>query len=499
MNFVSAILEGLQGAPDAPRLIDAVGGHSRTLDGHTVYRRVMALGAHLQAHGVSREATVGIVMGNSADWVVADLACLVFGYTTLPLPLGFSRYQAEFLAEQCGAFLVDAAGQATLQDKWALDTAALDIITVEEATGADLPAIEPPRSHDPAWVCKVIHTSGTTSRPKGVKQSLRGLDVMLRSLLERVPAPHHQHYLSLVPMSLLIEQVTAVYLPLLSGGTVRFLPQGTPLIGEPGCDLSSLLDSVRACNATAMTVPPAMLEVIEMRIARDPGLLEHLRKHVHITTGGAPVDARRLQRLQDQGLSVHEGYGLSENGSVICVSTPQARRIGSVGRPLAHVQVRINDQQHIEISSPSLFLGYSWVDPSACTVGDDGWLDTGDIGRLDDDGYLYVSGRAKNLLCLPNGRNVSPEPVELAFRAQPGVTDAVLLLDSHQVLTVVLAVGNDFDPVATRQWANQWFSDVEAPQAIVTWSQDDARWQSMHGKPPLQRRRLLQEALDMDS
>lgn len=499
MNFVSVILEGLQGAPDAPRVIDAADGQSRILDGRAVYQRVMALGAYLQAHGIARDATVGIVMGNSADWVVADLACLVFGYTTLPLPLGFSRYQAEFLAEQCDAFLVDAAGQTTLRDKWALDTRALDIIVVNAATGIGLPAVEPPAGRGEAWVCKVIHTSGTTSRPKGVKQSLRGLDIMLRSLLERVPAPHHHHYLSLVPMSLLIEQVTAVYLPLLSGGTVRFLPRGTPLIGEPGCDLSSLLDSVRACNATAMTVPPAMLEVIEARIARDTGLLEHLRNHVHITTGGAPVDARRLQRLQDKGLSVYEGYGLSENGSVICVSTPQARRIGSVGRPLAHVQVRINDQQHIEITSPSLFLGYSWVDPSACTVSNDGWLDTGDIGRLDDEGYLYISGRAKNLLCLPNGRNVSPEPAELAFRAQPGVTDAVLLLDSHHVLTVVLAVGNDFDPLATRQWAGQWFSDVEAPQAIVAWTQDDARWQRMRGEPPLQRRRLLQEALDMDS
>ncbi|WP_191830422.1 AMP-binding protein [Pseudomonas fluorescens] len=493
MNFIQHMLDEIQSKPDAIRIIDCSSNRPEFIDGKTLYQRVMQLGEHLVASGLDQDAVIGIVMSNSADWVIADLACLAFGYTTLPLPLGFSRYQAEFLANRCSAFLVDTKGKQVLEEKWELAT--LNAICVKEVYQHAHPhptGTRQTRSAD--WVCKIIHTSGTTSRPKGVKQSLGGLSVMLHSLLERVPRPIHKHYLSLVPLSLLIEQVTAVYLPLLSGGKIQFLPPTVPLIGEPNVDMQALITRVIDCGATAMTVPPVMLEALLARVENDTALASYFKTNLHITAGGAPVSARALERLERLGITVYEGYGLSENGSVISVSTAQARKIGSVGKPLAHVEVRINSEGRIEIRSASIFAGYSWVDPSACQVGADGWLDTGDLGQIDEDGFLYVIGRAKNLICLPNGRNVSPEQVEMSFREQPGVKEAILYLGTNAELTVALVVSPHFDVEQVKQWSKEWFSEVERPQELRVLHEDAPLLQALATKTLIEKRRILTAA-----
>ncbi|MGH8438068.1 MAG: AMP-binding protein [Pseudomonas sp.] len=490
MTFVRKILDGLRAEPDTVRIIDRVGEGNARLDGRTIHQRVLQLGNYLDGLQLQQDAVVGIVMSNSADWVIADLACLAFGYTTLPLPLGFSRYQAEFLADRCTVFLVDAQGKEVLHDKWLLaDLNAIRVKEVYQQAISDDTLALAVQADD--WVCKIIHTSGTTSRPKGVKQSLGGLSVMLESLLQRVPGEIHQHYLSLVPLSLLIEQVTAIYLPLLSGGKVQFLAPAVPLIGERESNLQALITQVVESGATAMTVPPVMLEEILVRAETDPALASYLEANVHITVGGAPVSVLMLQRLEQIGITAFEGYGLSENGSVISVSTPEARKIGSVGRPLAHVEVRINNAGRIEIKSGSLFAGYSWVDPSACQLGSDGWLDTGDLGHIDAEGFLYVRGRAKNLICLPNGRNVSPEQVEVAYRGQQGVIEAILYLTDSGTLSVALVIDSAFDRVQTERWAGEWFSEIECPKALLTLRQDDPALLGLRGKTIIEKRRIL--------
>ncbi len=192
----------------------------------------------------------GFATRNSSDWLVADLACLLAGITALPLPLAFSQAQAEHLAERCDGFLVDAAGERTLAERWMLDFPESRLRRLSE------PALEQPLLREPDgfsdWICKIIHTSGTTSRPKGVR-------LRLNSLRQEMPVDAHRRYLSLVPLSLLLEQVTAAYLPLLAGGTVYFLPEGEPLLGEPGTSPQRLIAWILRVEPTALTVPPVML------------------------------------------------------------------------------------------------------------------------------------------------------------------------------------------------------------------------------------------------
>ncbi|NWD75749.1 AMP-binding protein [Pseudomonas gingeri] len=453
--------------------------------------RALNLAAELQqrfeggAHG--ERAVLGIATRNSSDWLVADLACLFAGITALPLPLAFSQSQAEHLAERCDGFLVDSAGLRTLSERWGLD------FPESRLRRIDQPAVEQPLLRGPDesdWICKIIHTSGTTSRPKGVRLSTAAVGAVLGSLRQGMPADAHRRYLSLVPLSLLLEQVTAAYLPLLAGGTVYFLPEQEPLLGEPGAAPQRLIDWILRVEPTALTVPPVMLNRFYEQLAQGDEQGERLSRYlhsgVHITCGGAAVSVDILNALAEDGIPVFQGYGLSENASVVSMNTAQHQRLGSVGKPLPHVQVRIGADQTIEVKSSSLFSGYSGLDPSACSMSDDGWMDTGDLGELDADGYLYVRGRKKNVICLPNGRNVSPEQVELEYREYPGVRDAAVFFDDVHGLVALLCVEAQPDRAELASWSDRRFSDIERPSRLWLLTKDDPLLEQLYtvtGRP----------------
>lgn len=411
---------------------------------------------------------IGIVARNSANWVIADIACLFGGYTAVPLPMAFSRTQAENLAATCDMFLVDTAGAKTLAERWKIVRDPAHLIYLD--TAARLEGATLPRPLDPDGICKVIHTSGTTSQPKGVKITIAALQQTLGSLCRAMPIETHKRYLSMVPLSLLLEQVTAIYLPLLDGGTVHFLPEACPILGEPGACVDELIARLLRVRPSAMTVPPMVIERIAEHI-NEPNkhlqeVMDYLTHRVLITCGGATVSSEILLSLASRGIHVYQGYGLSENTSVVSVNTAKNQRIGSVGKPLEHVRVRIAADRSIQILSSSLFSGYVWTDPSSCSFTDDGWLDTGDLGRLDEDGFLYVIGRKKNVLCLPNGRNVSPEQVEVELSNFPGVREAVVFLHHIDGLVALIISEPALNIDDLSQWMETVFSDIERPAVL---------------------------------
>ncbi|MDT4862741.1 2-succinylbenzoate--CoA ligase [compost metagenome] len=136
--------------------------------------------------------------------------------------------------------------------------------------------------------------------------------------------------------------------------------------------------------------------------------------------------------------------------------------------------MRISEGGTIEVKSASLFSGYSGLDPSVCDMRDDGWLDTGDLGALDADGYLYVYGRKKNVLCLPNGRNVFPEQVESDLRKFHGVRDAVVFLDQVDGLVALIISEPNLDRGSLEVWSQSQFSDIERPSHLWLIPFDDS-------------------------
>lgn len=405
-------------------------------------RAAMALGRYLASltRSLDRPAVVGVVCGNTAEFVVADLACILSRFIEVPVPLAFSRVQAGNLLAGIDLCLHDRQG-ATKLVEWGsgalpggIPTVLLDLSALLH-DGEDLPFALPPVAGD--WICKTIHTSGTTSHPKGVKIRALGLDALLGSLMAEMPADAFRRYLSTVPMSLLIEQVTGLYMVVLQGGTLSLLPASSPLIGTTPAAGAQTMRFLARAKATALVATPALVEEIERTATALRAAGAAINQTLFgtddlplICCGGAPISLEVLRSLDALGIPVYEGYGLSENSSVVAWNRPNARKLGTVGRPLPHVRLMLGDDGEVLVKSTSLFDGYTVDDPSSCAIDDDGWLHTGDLGSVDAEGFLRITGRRKNVIITTTGRNVAPEWVEAQY-ATLAFVRAVAVAGNH--------------------------------------------------------------------
>ncbi|MGW1909907.1 AMP-binding protein [Streptomyces sp. NPDC002076] len=458
--------------------------------------RVLADDLAVLAARLGRTPRVGLLAENSAEWVVADLALLFSGAVEIPVPTAFSAEQAASLLAGADACLVDSRGAHRLQE-WGNER----VLTAGcQVDAVDLPALiaagayrdgrvaHPIASWDEDAVFKVIHTSGTTSAPKGVMIRRHGIEALLDSLRRRSDPEIFRRYLSIVPLSLLVEQVTGLYMPFLAGGSVAFLPPGTALVGTSGDAGPRMLSLLRSARPTATVMPPTMAALLLSLCDQHPEedlAQRHQRLFGHegpvfIACGGAPVPPEVLTRLKEYGLPLYEGYGLSENSSVVAWNFPGNVRIGTVGKPLDHVEVKLAEDGELYVRSSSLFAGYTVEDPSSCAVDEDGWLHTGDLATIDDDGYIRIVGRKKNIIITAGGRNVSPEFVEAQYRQLPFVREAVVLADGLDTVRGLFVVDTTRDEDVIRKEITDFglrnLSDVERVTDIRLMRQDDLRY-----------------------
>ncbi|GHE57358.1 AMP-binding protein [Streptomyces capitiformicae] len=404
---------------------------------------------------------VGVVTANGPEFLVADFAVLGARGVEVPVPLAFTAEQAAAMLEDIDICLADEAGARRLRE-WGAEKVLppgvpLQVLDLERPAASETAAPLFPRAEATARLCKIIHTSGTTSRPKGVCIRESALEELIGSLRAAMPPRAYRRYLSLVPLSLLIEQVTAVYLVVCDAGTVVLLPPEVPLVGTSSFAPQAVLPHVRAARPSALVITPALAEAMASRAAearasgRDPVTDLFGRAEAPLVCcGGAPVDADMLRALDDHGIAVHEGYGLSENSSVVSWNTPAARRVGSVGRPLRHVRVRTAPDGELLVKSTSLFAGYKGGDdPSGCDVDEEGWLHTGDLAVIED-GFVWIRGRKKSVIITSAGRNVAPEWVEAQYRSHPAVLAVAVVGDGLPALHGLFLVDPRVRPEAVR-------------------------------------------------
>ncbi|MBO3277683.1 AMP-binding protein [Pseudomonas schmalbachii] len=342
-----------------------------------------------------------LALENGPEALLWDLAALLAGRPCVILPPFFTPAQRAHCLEQTGATLLLADGDMA-----------------EELAGlgfaADPPFWRRPQRGDavlPAGTAKITYTSGSTGAPKGVCLSAQALlRVAYEVELASRPA-EPQRYLAVLPLAVLLENL-GIYAALLAGAEIVLLPQERLGIGgASSVDWPRLLDCIALSGAQSLILVPQLLLGLVTAIERGQMQVGPLR---FVAVGGAHVSPELLARAAQVGLPVYEGYGLSECASVVCLNRPGANRPGSVGQPLPHVQVRLAEDSEVLVSG-SVALGYLGEAPF-----DGEWWPTGDVGRFDEDGYLYLGGRKKNQFITSFGRNVNPEWVE-AELTQNGV------------------------------------------------------------------------------
>ena len=383
--------------------------------------------AVLQAARIRRLA---LAADNGPEWLIVDLAARAAGAALVPLPGFFTAAQREHVLELASVQAV-AGAPGVLPG---FETAG------RLPCGLDLQQRERDAAPLPHGTAKITFTSGTTGQPKGVCLSDAAQDGVATALARVTASLPLRRHLCALPLAVLLENVAGAWTALLRGSEVVLPPLATiGWTGSSRLDAAALIRCVEDCGADSLIVLPQMLKDLVQ-------FLEQQRRTLHglgfVAVGGARTAPALLERARRLGLPVYEGYGLSECGSVVCLNLPDADRPGSVGRPLPGRILRVQADGRIQIRHPG-FLGYAGEPP--CTLD---WLDSGDLGTIDDNGYVHIQGRSKNLLITGYGRNVAPEWVESELLAEPGILQAVVVGEGEPALGALIVAADGADPAA---------------------------------------------------
>jgi len=371
------------------------------------------LSSELKACGIKR---MGIQLPNGLDWVLFDLAALKAGIAVVPVPLFFSPEQVKHL-------LNDSELDAMVSEQGMEDFDGSHLKNLQQSV-LQYRVTSNPCDDD---FCKVTYTSGSTGNPKGVCLSNETLMNTVTALANALEASDLQRHLCLIPFSTLLENVAGIYVPLLMGRSlVVEQVEHFGLLSNNQFDVERFCNAVEEYRAESLILLPQMLKLLV-----EQGDISKLSSLKFIAVGGGKVAPELLARADQLGIPVYEGYGLSECGSVVCLNNALHRRAGSVGKPLGHVQVSISPEGEVLVlgSKMSGYLNQS----EAPEV-----IHTGDAGYFDESGYLFISGRIKNLIVSSFGRNISPEWVESKLLASPLISQIAVFGEAQPYLSAVV-------------------------------------------------------------
>ncbi|HZZ17485.1 MAG TPA: long-chain fatty acid--CoA ligase [Candidatus Sulfotelmatobacter sp.] len=457
----------------------------------------------LQKWGIGKGDRVAILSENRPEWSTADFAILLLGAVTVPVYATLTPEQTAYTLRDSGASIIFVSTEPQLRkvqsilaqtqiqkiivmDRVELPDATsncefMDHFTGQNACELDLQTETAARSIQAKDLATIIYTSGTTGVPKGVmlthdnmasniNYSLLGFDMHpgLISVsflpLSHVTARH-------VDFTMLYHGVTLAYCPLMENLPATLLEVrpsvcvSVPRVYEKiyaKTEMSARGFPKRAIYSWALSVGRANKPaVLSGRTPASPRwklanklVFSKIRagmggKVETFISGGAPLGRELAEWFAAVGIRIHEGYGLTETSPVIAVNTPVNHRIGTVGKILGNLEVRIADDGEILVRGPSVFKGY-WNRPDETQIAfSDGWFKTGDIGNLDADGYLSVTDRKKELIKTSGGKFIAPQPIENSLKLNPLVGTAAIVGDKRKFACVI--VSPNFAPL--EQWA----------------------------------------------
>lgn len=401
--------------PSFDRLIAGIGGDAVRVrwtggqwTGDDFAARIRQFAQALQDSGAARIASR---LDNCPDWLALDLAIRSLGRVHVPLPTFFTPGQVAHALASSGADALVVPVDASLPEPFvALPSRALgDAMRLVSlpANPVDLPE----------GTVVITFTSGTTGTPKGVCLGADALLAVAASLAEAAGPLSAKRHLCLMPLSTLLENVGGLYAALLSDAEIVVPSLGEiGYSGSAGLDVPTLIACLHRHRPESAILLPQLLLALVMAAERGAALPDSLK---FLAVGGGRVGETLVARAEAVGLPVFEGYGLSECASVVCLNRPGATRAGSVGRPLPHARVTVRDGE-LFVEGVRM-LGYLGDEASR-----HGPVATGDLGHIDDDGYVHITGRRKHLFITAFGRNVSPEWVESELLQHPAFAQAVV-------------------------------------------------------------------------
>ncbi len=460
---------------------------------------VVAIAKGLVAHGIEPGDRVGIMSRTRYEWTLLDWAMWAAGAVVVPVYETSSAEQVMWIATDADVsfLVVESARHAetvaevradlpSLREVLVIDDGALDALRAAGAGVDDAEIERRRRLASLADVATIIYTSGTTGRPKGAELTHGNFVVLTRNAVEGLGEVVHKpgsRTLLFMPLA----HVFARFVEVLC------VPAGCVLAHTP--DTKNLLPDLASFRPTFILSVPRVFEKVynstEQKAAaggkqkiflwaaatsiaysraldtpKGPGIglrLQHKVASVLVysklrtalggqvewaISGGAALGERLGHFYRGIGLKVLEGYGLTETTAPSTVNRPGATKIGSVGIPLPGTSVRIAPDGEVEVKGPHVFLGYHHNDAATAEAFNDGWFRTGDLGALDDDGFLQITGRKKEIIVTAAGKNVAPAVLEDRLRSHPLISQVVVVGDARPFIGALVTI----DPEGLPGW-----------------------------------------------
>ncbi len=497
-SLVAKLSDLARTSPDRVAMKARVDGSWKSWTWGEYHSEVRAIAKGLLALGHQVGDGVALVGKNRPEWVFCELAIMALRGPPAPIYTTNTADQVAFIVDNCGAQIAigdddeqidkfqssiaegkmkcahlitmgaSKEGVKSLEDLKALGTAVPDSVLDERIAGITLEE-----------TCLLIYTSGTTGTPKGVQLTHHAIASLMDAIRERFsPIWDNYRVVSYLPLCHVAEQIFTTFTHLHTGGEVWFCP-----------DLKEIKDYLAESHPTVFLGVPRVWEkfqaALEARLGSATGVKAALTKWARNTeltsfkeevrlgkpvtsisrklanrlvirkvkaalgldqlmlaaSGAAPISVHTLEFFASLGIVIHEAYGMSETVGVVTISHYGRPRFGTVGSAIKGVQVRIAEDGEVQAKGPVITNGYYRMPKETAELfSDDGWLCTGDLGEIDADGNLKITGRKKDILITAGGKNIAPAEMEAYIQTIVGVAQAVVVGDRKPYLCALVTL-----------------------------------------------------------
>ena len=493
-----------------------------------IYQRVRALAHALLSWGAKKGDRIALIGENRWEWAVADFAILAIGAADVPIYPSLTGEQQAALLRDAGCRIAIVSTRQQLDKLLAVRAHAgiEHIVTMDTlsppgdaisfasilAGADDRGSTRDPefdqrvRSAQPSDLATLIYTSGTTGEPKGVALTHGNIATNQNLATADFGLTPADLCISFLPLSHITARALD-YSLFCQGAQVAYCSQfeklpdsmrqlrPTVIVGVP-----RVYEKIRQAVEQKSSVSPIKKRILAWAIevgARHMDTVYDRRRPASLSwkiaeklvytkvrqafggrvamflSGGAPLGLDTAQWFASAGIAVYEGYGLTETSPVIGINSPASHRMGSTGKPLPNVECKLAEDGELLVRGPSIFQGY-WQKPQANAECFDaeGWFRTGDIARFDDDGFLYITDRKKELLKTSGGKLVAPQPIENKLKTDVLIAQAALVGDRHKFICVLLSPNF----AALEDWARQNGIETKSRAQLVADSRVIARY-----------------------
>jgi len=496
-NLADIVWANAERFPDVISFRRQVDGSWLDVTAREFAAQVIAVAKGLVEAGIERGDRVGLMSKTRYEWTLIDFAIWAAGAVTVPIYDTSSPEQVAWILSDSGAkgvFVETDAHLAAVDEvrdrlpaltyTWQIEAerSAVDELTTLGKDVADDTVHERRRAVGAEDLATIVYTSGTTGRPKGVELTHRNLLSEIRADINAFPQLMEQgnSLLCFLPLAHILARaiaVTAITARVTLGHTPdvknlvadlgTFRPTfvvAVPRVfekvynsakrkahGEGKGKIFDLAEQVAVSYSEAQDRGGAGLALKAQHFLFDKLVYGKLRaalggRCIAAVSGGAPLGPRLAHFFRGIGVPVFEGYGLTETSAAAAVNTQDAFRVGTVGRPVAGNAVRIADDGEVLLKGGVVFGAYFNNETATKEALEDGWFHTGDLGELDEDGFLRITGRKKEIIVTAGGKNVAPSGLEDTLRAHPLISQAMVVGDQRPFIAALITIDEEFFP-----------------------------------------------------